>query len=67
MNSFISSQFTCALLWMCHSRLLHTQINNIRALHIVCKDNTSFEVLLEESGSLVKIHCRNLQYLAVEI
>ena len=70
MNAFISSQFCyCPLLRMCHSRLLNTQINKIheRALHIVYKDNiSSFEFLLEKSGS-VKIHYRNLQYLAVEI
>ena len=54
---------------MCRSRLLNTQINKIheRALRIVYKDNiSSFEFLLEKSGS-VKIHYRNLQYLAVEI
>ena len=70
MNAFISSQFCyCPLLWMCHSRLLNTQINKIheRVLRIVYKDNiSSFEFLLEKSGS-VKIHYRNLQYLAVEI
>ena len=70
MNAFISSQFSyCPLLWMCHSRLLHTQIYNIheRGLRIVYKDNTScFEFLLEKSGS-VKIQYINLQYLAVEI
>ena len=70
MNAFILSQFSyCPLLWMCHNRLLHTQINRIheRALRIVYRDNTlSFESLLEKSGS-VKIHYRNLQFLAVEI
>ena len=41
MNAFVSSQFNyCPLLWMCHSRVLHTQINRIheRALRIVYKD-----------------------------
>ena len=38
MNAFIHSQFSyCPLLWMCHSRIIHTLINNIheRALRIV--------------------------------
>ena len=42
MNAFVSSQFNyCPLLWMCHSRVLHTQINRIheRALRIVYKDD----------------------------
>ena len=53
-NAFISSQFSyCPLLWMCHSRSLHIQINRIheRALRIVYKDNlSSFEFLLEKTG-----------------
>ena len=69
MNSFVSSQFNyCPLLWMCHCRTLHTQINKIheRALRIVYKDeDLSFGELLEKSGS-VSIHYRNLQLLAVE-
>ena len=70
MNAFISSQFSyCPLLWMCHNRLLHAQINRIheRALRIVYNDNiSSFEQLLELSGS-IKIPHRNLQLLAIEI
>ena len=70
MNAFIHSQFSyCPLLWMCHSRIIHSLINNIheRALRIVYKDNiSSFSLLLEKSGS-VSIHHRNLQMLAVEI
>ena len=70
MDAFISSQFNyCPLIWMCHSRGIHTQINRIheRALRIVYKDNTlSFEKLLEKSGS-VTIHHRNIQLLAIEI
>ena len=70
MNSFVSSQFNyCPLLWMCHCRTIHTQINKIheRALRIVYKDeNLSFDELLEKSGS-VSIQNRNLQLLAVEI
>ena len=70
MDAFISSQLNyCPLIWMCHSRGIHTQINRIheRALTIVYKDNTlSFEKLLEKSGS-VTIHHRNIQLLAIEI
>ena len=58
---------TVPILWMCHSRLLHAQINRIheRALRIVHNDNiSSFEQLLELS---IKIHYRNLQLLALEI
>ena len=69
MNAFISSQFSCPILWMCHSTSLHAQINQIheRALRMVYSDsNSSFEQLLEKSGS-VSIHHRNLQILAIEI
>ena len=56
MNAFISSHFSyCHLLWMCHSRLLHAQINRIheRAPRIVYNDNiSSFEQLLGLSGSI---------------
>ena len=54
---------------MCHSRTIHSIINNIheRALRIVYKDNiSSFALLLEKSGS-VSIHHRNLQALAIDI
>ena len=70
MHAFIQSQFSyCPLLWMCHSRSIHTKINKIheRSLRIVFGDNlSSFQQLLEKSGS-VSIHHRNLQLLAVEI
>ena len=70
MNAFIHSQFNyCPLIWMCHSRTVHSLINNIheRALRIVYKDNiSSFTQLLEKSGS-VSIHHRNLQALAIEV
>ena len=69
MNAFISSQFNCCpSIWMCHSRSLHTQINKIheRALRLVHKDDTSFEQLLQLSGS-IQIHHRNLQLLLIEI
>ena len=70
MNAFIRSQFSYfPLIWMCHSRTIHSTINNIheRALRIVYKDSiSSFAVLLEKSGS-VSIHHRNLQALAIDI
>ena len=70
MNAFVRSQFSyCTLIWMCHSRTIHSIINNIheRALRIVYKDNiSSFALLLEKSGS-VSIHHRNLQALAIDI
>ena len=70
MNAFICSQFSyCPLIWMSHSRTIHSIINNIRerALRIVYKDNiSSFVLLLETSGS-VSIHHRNLQAVAIEI
>ena len=70
MNAFIISQFGyCPLIWMCHNRKAHKQINKIheRSLRIVYSDNTSsFQELLEKSGS-VSIHDRTLQQLAIEI
>ena len=70
MNALIRSQFSyCPLIWMCHSRTIHSIINNIheRASRIVYKDNiSSFTLLLEKSGS-VSIHHRNLQALAIDI
>ena len=64
MNAFIRSQFSyCPLIWMRHSKTIHSIINNIheRALRIVYKDNISyFAVFLEKPGS-VSIHHRNLQ------
>ena len=70
MNAFIRSQFSyCPLIWLCHSRTIHSIINNIheRALRIVYRDNiSSFALLLEKSGS-VSIHHRNLQALAIDI
>ena len=70
MNAFITSQFGyCPLIWMCHSRKIHRQIDKIqeRALRIVYMDNvSSFDELLVKSKS-VSIHTRNLQHLAIEI
>ena len=70
MNAFVTTQFCyCHLLWMCHDRKSHAQLNKIheRALRIIYRDHdSSFEVLLDKSGS-VTIHHRNLQHLAIEI
>ena len=70
MNAFITSQFGyCPLVWMCHSRKTHKQINKIheRALRIVFLDYiSSFEELVKKSGS-VSLHHRNLQQLSIEI
>ena len=70
MNAFVTTQFCyCPLLWMCHDRKSHAQLNKIheRALRIIYRDHdSSFEVLLDKSGS-VTIHHRNLQHLAIEI
>ena len=44
MNAFLTSQFGyCPLVWMCHSRKIHRQIDKIdeRALRIVYMDNVS--------------------------
>ena len=52
MNAFITSQFGyCPLIWMCHNRNIHRQINKIheRALRIVYVDNnSSFDELLKK-------------------
>ena len=70
MNAFIISQFGyCPLIWMFHNRKMLQQINRIheRALEIVYADNnSSFEDLLEKSGS-VSMHDRNLQQMAIEM
>ena len=54
-NAFIMAQFGyCPLIWMCHNRNIHRQINKIqeRALRIVYVDNnSSFDELLQKSGS----------------
>ena len=54
---------------MFHSRTLNSKINKLqeRALRIVFNDITSsFDQLLEKDNS-VRIHIRNLQYLAIEM
>ena len=56
MNAFITSQFGyCPLIWMCHSRKMHRQIDKIhkRGLRIVYMDNvSSFDELLVKSISV---------------
>ena len=70
MKAFIESQFNyCPLIWMFHSRTLNSKINKLheRALRLVYNDETSsFEELLKRDNS-VKIHTRNLHYLATEV
>ena len=70
MNAFIHSQFSyCPLIWMCHSKTMHTRLNKIheRSLRIVYQDNTSsFTEFLERSNSIT-IQDKNIQYLAIEI
>ena len=69
-NAFILSQFNnCPLIWLFHSRSLNNRINRIheRALRIVFNDNvSSLDELINKSGS-VRVHHRNLQFLAIEI
>ena len=69
-RAFLYSQFNyCPLIWMFHSRTLNSKINKLqeRTLRIVFNDNTSsFDQLLEKDNS-VRIHTRNLQYLAIEM
>ena len=63
MRNFTVSQFSyCPLIWMCHSRKINNQINNLpeRALRLVCNDkSSSFRELLEKDKS-VTIHERNI-------
>ena len=70
MNAFFDSQFSYSpLVWMFYNRQLNTKINNLhyRALRIAYNDEiSSFEELLTKDGS-VKIHHRNLQFLAIEM
>ena len=69
MNAVVTSQFGyCQLIWMFQNRKMHKQINKIheRAFRIVYADNnSSFEDLLEKSGS-VSMHDRNLQQMGIE-
>ena len=70
MNAFFDSLFAyCLLVWMFHSRILNTKINNLhyRALRIIYRDETStFDELLKKDGS-VTIHHRNIRALATEM
>ena len=69
MKSFIESQFKyCPLVWMFHSKKLHSRINKLheRALRVVYKndDNLTFEELLVKDKSF-SVHDINLQKLAL--
>ena len=70
MRSFTMSQFSyCPLIWMCHSRKITDQINELheRALRLFYNNNSSsFRELLERDKS-VTIHERNIQVLLTEI
>ena len=70
-NAFIISQFSyCPLVWMFHSRAVNNKINNLheKSLRLIYKNklNVSFDEMLKMNKS-VKIHQKNLQYLATEI
>ena len=69
-KTFIMSHINyCPLVWMCHSRALNDEINNIHkiALRIVYQEKKSnLQDLLQKDKS-VSIHMKNLQYLATEI
>ena len=59
----------CPLVWMCHSRGLNNEINNLheRALRIVYNDKKSdFETMLKSDKS-VTIHLKNPHYLVTEV
>ena len=68
-NSFFMSMFSyCPLIWMFHSRRLNRKINSLheRCLRVVYDDSIStFQELLLRDGA-VRIHDRNLQFLAIE-
>ena len=68
MKAFITSQFSyCPLVWMLHSRRLNARIDRLheRSLRVVYNDkSSSFHELLDKDKS-VKIHHKNLQYLAI--
>ena len=69
MKSFIESQFKyCPLVWMFHSKKMHSRINKLheRALRVVYKndDNLTFEELLRKDKSF-SVHDINLQKLAL--
>ena len=69
MKSFIESQFKyCPLVWMFHSKKMHSRINKLheRALRVVYKndDNLTFEELLVKDKSF-SVHDMNLQKLAL--
>ena len=69
MKVFITSQFSCPLIRMFHSRTLNNRINNIHEItfRLTYKDNkSSFKELLEKDHS-VTAHHKTLQVLVTEI
>ena len=70
MQAFFNSQFSyCPLVWMFHNRQINARINNLhyRALCMVYQDEiSSFDELLQKDWS-VRIHHRNLQFMAIEM
>ena len=69
-KGFVVSQFNyCPLLWMFHTKELHSRINSLheKALRLIYQNrNLSFDELLKLDKS-VSMHYRNLQYLLTEI
>ena len=70
MNAFFNFEFSyCPLIWMCYS---HTNNRKINRLHEIClriiynDKQSSFSDLLEKD-SLVSIHMRNIQSLAIKM
>ena len=70
MNAFVISQFASSpLIGMYVDRTLNSKINAVhfRALKIVYRDNAStFDELLKKDNS-VRVHHRNIQFLAIEM
>ena len=69
MNAFVMSQFASSLIGMFVGRTLNSKINalHFRALKIVYPDNVStFDELLKRDNS-VRVHHRNIQFLAIEM
>ena len=70
MNAFVMSQFASSpLIGMFVDRTLNSKINamHFRALKIVYRDNVStFDELLKRDNS-VRVHHRNIQFLAIEM
>ena len=67
MNTFIASQFFyCPLVWMSHSRIMHSRIIVNGIIIDLSKKIKQIPLLMKKNKS-VSIHQRNLQILATEI